>query len=234
MSFIIRKIHNKNQGFGSMLRSLRKVQGIKIDDASRQTKIQKKYLEAFENCDFSILPDSLYARNFLKKYVKYLGGDPDYFLDCFEQERGTCDLLKTEQQLPRRKVRKKNLIVCHRWFKTASLIVVFCTLFAYFGWQIHSLTQPPEITIFEPSDNISTDQAIISISGQSNEHADIMINGEQILTNQDGFFKTTVSLQRGLNVITIEGKKKYSKKFTTFRNIVLNETPNSRDLSRNR
>jgi len=58
---------------GSLLRQAREQRGLSLTDAEEQTKIRRKYLEALENENFSILPGQVYVRGFLKTYARFLG-----------------------------------------------------------------------------------------------------------------------------------------------------------------
>lgn len=68
---------------GETLRSARQTKGITIEDAERVTRIPKKYLEALEVENYSILPAPVYARGFLRSYAGYLGLDAQELLPFF-------------------------------------------------------------------------------------------------------------------------------------------------------
>jgi transcriptional regulator with XRE-family HTH domain len=68
---------------GETLRRARLDKGISIEDAERVTRIPRKYLEALELENFSILPAPVYARGFLRSYAGYLGLDPKELLPFF-------------------------------------------------------------------------------------------------------------------------------------------------------
>lgn len=46
-----------------------------LDDVERRTKIRKKYLEALEDGDWSVLPGEVYARGFVRSYAECVGLD---------------------------------------------------------------------------------------------------------------------------------------------------------------
>jgi hypothetical protein len=56
---------------GESLRSARSAKGLTLEDAERVTRIPRKYLEALELENFSILPAPVYARGFLRSYSQY-------------------------------------------------------------------------------------------------------------------------------------------------------------------
>ena len=68
---------------GETLQRARQARGITVEDAERATRIPRRYLEALEQEDYSILPAPVYARGFLRSYSGYLGLDPSALLPLF-------------------------------------------------------------------------------------------------------------------------------------------------------
>lgn len=65
---------------GRVLFQARVGRGLTIEDAERDTRISKRYLEALEREDFSTFPAPFYARAFLRTYAQYLGLDASQLL----------------------------------------------------------------------------------------------------------------------------------------------------------
>ena len=62
---------------GRVLERARKDRGLSLEEAERATKIRKRYLAGLEQDDYTVLPDAVYARGFLKTYANFLGLDGD-------------------------------------------------------------------------------------------------------------------------------------------------------------
>ena len=60
---------------GRVLERARKDKGLSLEEAERATKIRKRYLIGLERDDYTVLPDAVYARGFLKTYANFLGLD---------------------------------------------------------------------------------------------------------------------------------------------------------------
>src|SRR5919205_3149525 len=77
--------HNRSHGdesngepeIGRYLEQKRKERGLSLEEVEQATKIRKRYLTGLEREDYTILPDAVYARGFLKTYANYLGLDGD-------------------------------------------------------------------------------------------------------------------------------------------------------------
>src|SRR5690242_14588437 len=73
--------------FGDTLRQAREDLGASLYEAERETRINRRYLEALEIEDDSSLPPAVYTRGFIRTYCQYLGLSPDGMLELFGPRR---------------------------------------------------------------------------------------------------------------------------------------------------
>ncbi|WP_138751527.1 helix-turn-helix domain-containing protein [Paenibacillus sinopodophylli] len=71
---------------GELLRKARDQHGLTLDDIQETTKIRKRYLEAIESGDHTVLPGPFYVRAFVKNYSEAVGLDPDEVLRLYQHE----------------------------------------------------------------------------------------------------------------------------------------------------
>jgi len=71
---------------GSLLTRAREARGLTLEDAERDTRISRRYLQALEAEQFEVIPAPVYARGFLRSYAQYLGIDPQEALAMFPRE----------------------------------------------------------------------------------------------------------------------------------------------------
>lgn len=218
MGFTIHSFENKTS-IGQELRSARQKRAVSLDEVSATTKIQKKYLIAIEENRWHDLPEPIYTRNFLKAYVQFLGKDPTYVLSRFKQERGCCDYTEG-YKTPRQRVRRSRLMVTPRIFKLCVVCVLAIAVLSYLGFQIRSIVQPPTLFVETPKDGLTTNHPIISVSGKIEGEATVFVNKERVLPFANGTFTTEITLERGLNIITVEGEKRYSNPATLYRTVI--------------
>jgi transcriptional regulator with XRE-family HTH domain len=62
---------------GESLKEARQNKGVSLEKAEEETRIRKKYLQALEEEDFSIIPSEVYVKGFLRNYAIYLGLDTE-------------------------------------------------------------------------------------------------------------------------------------------------------------
>jgi len=73
------------ESFGEFLKRHREASGKTLDEISRVTRVSKSYLEAFEANDMDKLPETTFARGFLRSYALEIGMDVEDCLNRFEQ-----------------------------------------------------------------------------------------------------------------------------------------------------
>ncbi len=71
---------------GSLLVRAREARGLTLEDAERDTRISRRYLQALEAEQFEVIPAPVYARGFLRSYSQYLGLDAQETLSLFPRE----------------------------------------------------------------------------------------------------------------------------------------------------
>ncbi|WP_336772220.1 helix-turn-helix domain-containing protein [Paenibacillus sp. MMO-58] len=71
---------------GALLRKAREERGLTLDDVQEITKIRKRYLEAIESGDHSVLPGTFYLRAFVKNYCDAVGLDAEEVLRLYQHE----------------------------------------------------------------------------------------------------------------------------------------------------
>ncbi len=221
MAIAIRKF-NDTETLGDALRVLRLSIPRTLSEMSTLTKIPKNLLEAFEKNAFLCLPQPSYARRFLKKYVDALGGDEAYFLQRFEEERGTCDLT-TIARLPPRRANPGSQFTPFALAKIGALGLGTLTAICYLGFQVRSITAPPKLAIETPSDGYVTQNAVVKMRGRADTKSTVKVNGMEVLTRTDGQFETDIALERGLNIVMVESAKRYSQTAKAYRRIILEQ-----------
>ncbi len=187
-----------------------------------KTKIHKTSIRYLESGVYDKLPDSIYTRNFLKVYLRVLRADETYYLDLFEQERGTCDFVK-QARLPRQRARAFRFLVASRFVKVGVFVCLALSVVFYLGSQVQAIMSPPELSIVEPADGFITHDATILVTGLAEQDAAVRINGTDVLLTKSGSFEVEVALERGLNVIKIESVKRYSRPSVEYRRVVLQQ-----------
>jgi len=91
------------------------------------------------------------------------------------------------------------------------LVMMFMSLLVYLVYEISNFIQPPDLVINNMPDQITTTAHAVVVSGKAEIDAQVFINDQVIITDENGNFQETVTLRSGLNTLRIVAKKKHSK-----------------------
>ena len=91
------------------------------------------------------------------------------------------------------------------------------------GGKVGSIVDPPSLIVTTPSDGSTTPVPEILVEGKVDTETRVRVNGEDVLPTKDGTFSSVVILERGLNLITIEGQRRYSQEATIYRSVVFDK-----------
>lgn len=210
--FLTRKIVTI-ETLGEKLRKVREGKNFSLQETSKKIDIQEKYLSALENGDYHEMPGEAYIKNFLIRYLEFLGLDKNTTLGLYEKE-------KISSQNKELKPLKKGIVASQVFRKIFQFLIVFFLL-AYLGWGVKKIIIPPYLTITSPVDNLITKDNSIKIVGKTEEEASIKINDKLSASNFKGNFEEVVELKPGLNIIKITTSKKHSREKIITRNVML-------------
>lgn len=203
------------------LKEEREKRKISLDELSVKTKIIKKYLLALEECRFNDLPVAeVYQKNYLKRYVEALGIDPIPFLEQYLVEE------KVDNKKPRYSF-KKFTGQYWQWVPTmlrfGLIAILLLAIVFYLGLQVKRIIEPPRLLIYYPPDGLIVDRPTVFIQGETNSEVEVFINGQKIMTNENGVFKEEINLSAGVNTINILAQKKHGKTTSETRYVVYKE-----------
>ncbi len=207
----------KQETLGQVFKRYRQADNIKIEQVENDTNISQRMLLALENDDYEKLPDDLYSKNIIKTYAKYLGLDYNKLLTLYDKDK---DQQGDKQKIFEKKKEVKVFLTPNR-VRNSLIIIIVIILLTYFGFQISRIFRPPELIIYEPSQNLVTQANFIEIKGKTEKEARVFINEKEVFLDQQGEFKATLDLQKGLNLIKISAVKKHSKENLVFREVLV-------------
>jgi len=91
------------------------------------------------------------------------------------------------------------------------ICLVIILIMVFLVMKVFAIFSPPNLIIESPIDGLVTQERQIEIKGQTVKESEIVINNQNIYIDDDGWFLTNIDLQKGLNLIKITAKKRYSK-----------------------
>lgn len=212
---------------GDKLKKARKAKGFEIKHVEECIKIRAKYLEGLESGDYSKLPPDVYIKGFLKNYADFLDLDRERVLSIYAKERGLKETVKkaVERDSKGKSPTMPRIVITPKTLFLSAVSFAVLAIILYIGWQVKILAAPPKLEITNPPDNATFETDSIDVEGKTDEGADIFINSVQVGGGPEGEFKERVSLQNGVNTITVTAKNRMGKEVKLTRNVVVKLAP---------
>lgn len=217
VSFIPKKINTGR--LGEELRAIRRNKNININEAARRLNIRKEYLLALEADDFEALPAGLYGKNFLKRYAVFLGLNQEDILKLISGAGHS--IANTPDPFSQKILNKKKFIIFPRIARNTILLLAVLACFLYLIFYFNNIFSPPYLEVSQPDRNILVKESSILVIGQSESEAEIKINGELVLIDENNTFSKLINLKKGVNSLEISAKKKYSREKSIIRQILV-------------
>ena len=112
------------QDIGNVLEKARNEKQIGLEQASRETNIARRYLEALETGMYEVFPGEPYVIGFLRNYAEYLGLNPNECVTLYKQTKIQETAVPPEKLIPQRQ-----FTVPRGVFIGAGILVFLITLF---------------------------------------------------------------------------------------------------------
>ena len=208
MSDFEKKTITGSETLGEKLKRSREEQGYTIEQVAQGTRIKKEHINYLETGQYNKLPGLLFIENYLKTYTNYLQLSWPRVKKLYEQER----IMYKEPEKP-----GKSALHIKRALNVPKLVyglligMVVLIILAYLGFEISNIVEPPTLEIYNVPDNMITEERNIIVVGHTDPEANVFVNGQMINVDPGGNFQEIVSLQQGINTMTISAQKKHSK-----------------------
>lgn len=195
---------NIHQKLGEILAEARNSRYINLDEAAKDLGIPFKYLDAIEHDNFSDLPDEKYLKEILKQYAVYLKLEFSQLWKVF----------KDSQNYSNNKVKKVENKYFTSWPNLIRKLVVVSLIAGivfFLVVKVEQIFSPPALDITYPYDGLIVEGRQIDLVGKSESEVELIVNNKEIFVDSGGNFETPIDLQKGLNLIKISAKKRYSR-----------------------
>jgi len=216
---------------GERFRKIRSDRRISLSEVSRATKIRVKYLEAIEEGAYDRLPAEVYVKGFLKSYAGHLGVPEEAILKLYERERHiqkNLGRVGNDSVHPSAPVRF-SVVPSPRVLAGTIGFLVAIGFFSYLYLELRSFVSEPRLVIEAPADGETVEGSEAVVSGKTDPRAEVRINGEETVVDENGTFVERITLTSGLNVISVSSMNRFGK--TREREISVNASVPDTDVS---
>jgi cytoskeletal protein RodZ len=217
------KIYLDSETVSEQLRSSRHAKKLKLPLIAKKLNISEKYLIALEKGEYEKLPHGVYGKNFLREYALFLGLDYKKLTLDFETEINLIAPIRQKELFSKQVIKKRYLLAMPKILKNILIFLTICVCFIYLGYRVNKIISPPLLIIDSPAANLTTNQTSLSVTGRTEAEANLIINGQTVLTDKNGDFSQTISLKNGINIITITANKQHGRGNTIIRQVLVKE-----------
>lgn len=219
MSNFYNKTILSNQTIGDRLLRARLSQQLSLKEISEHLRIKKEYLEFLENGQYNKLPSPIFIKNYLKQYSIFLNLSWEVIDKKFQEE-----FIIYQQQIfqPISKKHQQRPLVIPKIFYGLTIFFVSLALCLYLIYEVSNIIQPPKLAVNNLPDQLVISHNNLELTGKTSRNSAVYINGVEVIVDEDGNFKEELTLQEGLNNITITAKKKHSKEAVILKKIFVN------------
>lgn len=215
---------------GEVLKKKRESLGKNLETVSLDTKIQKRFLEYIEKNEFDRFESDVFLTGFLKIYSQYLNLDVEKVLALYRRSKPQVPMKKEKKKTSKKEASTKKFILkdklTPKTIITALIGLFLASIITYIGLQIYKFQSPPALTVSEPTDEMTTENEKIWVRGTTLPEAQVEINEHLITVSEDGDFEYEITLNEGINTITIKALKNSNNVLETIetRKVIYNKS----------
>ena len=204
---------------GQLLFQARLQSKLTLTQLERLTKIPKHILRSLEKDQYDQLPSATYLQGFIRNYALALNLDPQLVVAVFKRQFSRKIAKKI---LPPGLVKPLNSSRFPVSFTgpVFSLVLAFCLLFSYLGFNLYRLYQPPFLIVSQPENGITLASPVI-IKGKTDRNASLKLNNKIINIEPDGTFTTAYQGSPGTHELTLTSTSRRQKTTQVVRHVII-------------
>lgn len=202
----------KLETLSEYLQAVRTQLKLSLAEVSKSTGVAVKMLQDLEAGAFARLPSGVYVKGFLEKLSRIYGLDKDLLIRQYEIERQIYKNINSGHERQRKGTGFFNrLIITPKGLSLIGGAVFVCLTVIYIVWQIISIAKVPFLEIESPKDLVVTEKSFVEIIGRTDAGAMISVNNEPVFVDDNGNFKTSLSLSAGSKELVVVAKNRFNK-----------------------
>ncbi|MEK7162991.1 MAG: helix-turn-helix domain-containing protein [Patescibacteria group bacterium] len=211
--------NDQSKTLGELIIEALELRNLSVEKLSELTDIPAHYLIALKNDDLNKLPSAPYTRGYLIKIAEILKIDINRILTAYKLEislrpmktSGSSDKLPFNR-FSFGRLAGKNVII-------AGIILILISI--YLILRTSAFLGTPKIEIINPlNDNVIINNSTINLLGKISAKDKLIINGEEVLAEENGGFEKYFSLQPGINTFEFKVKRFLGKEIKVIRQVI--------------
>lgn len=196
---------------GQILREARTEKLYTLEDVEKNTKIRKELLEALENDNYDKLPPPTFIQGFIKNYAKFLNIDVDKLLAIFRRDFESKKHPPVVLESFSNPIKQKKLRITPSRVIGLVVAVIILGFFAYLWVEYRQFVGAPKLEVSSPQDQQSVEIPTVLVEGNTEPEVKVMVNDQEVGTDENGHFKEEVKLSSSINKLTITASGRFGQ-----------------------
>jgi cytoskeletal protein RodZ len=211
----------REPSFAEFLSQRLKERRMTLEQLAETTGISLKHIESFVHGRFEQLPPTPYLHGYFQRIGEVLGFDAEEWWLRAKQENTIVRSGKNDT-LP---INRFSGARQHRSLFVFGAIILLVGM--YFGVRASKILGEPTLTVTSPPADQTwrVSEGHVLVAGNMQNSDELQINGEQLPTETNGDFSKDLTLQPGLNTVTITAKKILGREKTITRQVYYDASP---------
>lgn len=201
---------------GQVLKGARLEKRVTFEKLEFETKIKKNFIEAIEEEDWDKLPSYSVVLGFVRNLAETLGISVEFALALLRRDYPP----KKVKVSPSPDIENK-VVWSPRLTFFLGIGVFLVVILGYLGFQYSRFVSPPDLEVDRPKEEETLLSKSIVVSGRTDTDANVTVNNQPVIVDQEGNFETTVEVTENTDKLVIKAVSRSGKETTVERKIKL-------------
>jgi cytoskeletal protein RodZ len=218
---------------GEYLKEIREQIGLSVKEVVDKTGICDKYLINLEEGKYHHLPPDVYVYGFLKKLAEAYAVPAATLIEQYKRERGIVEQVASKAITPQKGLKAKlaQLVITPKIITLFSGVGLAVIALLYLVVQVSAINRTPDLKVAEPAPGSVVKESFVNVSGQTDPGTTLAINGQNVFVDNEGKFKTTMSVAEGQTELAVVAQNKFGKTATE-KILVMVDQPKAKEAAR--
>lgn len=196
---------------GQILKEERERKLYTLDEIEKITKIRRELLEALEKDEYQKLPPPTFVQGFIKNYGKFLNLDTQKLLAIYRREFAEGKNPPKILESFTNPLDKKRFKLTPAKLISSLVVMLVVIFFTYLWFEYRFLVGEPFLEVSAPSDQLSTVNESIIVSGRTDPESKVTVNNQEIEVDSSGKFSQEIQLKEPVNTISVSATARNGK-----------------------
>lgn len=202
------------RSIGNVIKESRRKRKLSRKELEKETKIKADFIKSLEKEKWNTLPEYPVIVGFVKSLSSVLGIDPGK----------TVALLRRDYPPKSLSINPKpDVVQRFSWSPKNTfglgMVLVVLTIFLYLSFQYINFITPPKLVVFKPSENQRVEEGLLTVSGNVEVEATVIVNNQPVVLSESGDFSTEIEVFEGTEEVVVVARSRSGRETVIIRKV---------------